>query len=161
MIKIANFTSRQFIAFTIILISLFNVQASYFQSIFIESAAAYSLDLVEPKDARRAWSDFYSDEVLDVLVLENNNNVSKTIFLIRNNTLINVQPILVVGLIGDWAERYASWGDISTDGRPDFLINFLGNVNDERKAMQIFIQNTGGAFGNATPRFTSITEYSV
>ncbi|SDF55425.1 hypothetical protein [Cellulophaga baltica] len=147
MIKIANFSSRQLIAFTILLISLFHAQAIYFQSIFTESAATYSsLHLIETKGGRSAWSDFYSHEVSDVLVLENNNHVSKTFFLIRNNTLINVQAIFAVGLIGDWAERQAFSGAISTDGRT---------------AMQIFIQNTWGAFGNVARRCTSIIEYSV
>ncbi|QWX84435.1 VCBS repeat-containing protein [Cellulophaga sp. HaHaR_3_176] len=129
------------------------------QTTFTENAASYGLDLGEPKDGGHSWSDFDGDGDLDVLVLENNNNASVKSFLMRNNgnnTFTNVQPILVPGMLGDWAERQAAWGDINNDGRPDFMINSSGN-NNARKAIQIFIQNTDGTFGDGAGGTAPIT----
>ncbi|WP_405395864.1 FG-GAP-like repeat-containing protein [Maribacter sp. Asnod2-G09] len=129
------------------------------QTTFTESAASYGLDLGQPKDGGHAWSDFDNDGDLDVLVLENNNSQNVKSFLMRNNgnnTFTNVQPILVPGMLGDWAERQAVWGDINNDSRPDFIINSSGN-NNARKAIQIFIQNTDGTFGNGIGGSAPIT----
>ncbi|WP_405413597.1 FG-GAP-like repeat-containing protein [Maribacter sp. Asnod1-A12] len=129
------------------------------QTTFTESAASYGLDLGQPKDGGHAWSDFDNDGDLDVLVLENNNSSGVKSFLMRNNgnnTFTNVQATLVPGMLGDWAERQAAWGDINNDGRPDFLINSSGN-NNARKAIQIFIQNTDGTFGDGIGGSAPIT----
>ncbi|WP_324025737.1 FG-GAP-like repeat-containing protein [Maribacter sp. BPC-D8] len=140
----------------IVLLSSLKIQA---QTTFTESAASFGLDLGQPKDGGHAWSDFDNDGDLDVLVLENNNNSGVKSFLMRNNgnnTFTNVQPTLVPGLLGDWAERQAAWGDINNDGRPDFLINSSGN-NNARKAIQIFIQNANGTFGDGIGGSAPIT----
>ncbi|WP_051941861.1 FG-GAP-like repeat-containing protein [Maribacter forsetii] len=129
------------------------------QTTFTESAASYGLDLGQRKDGGHAWSDFDNDGDLDVLVLENNNSSGVKSFLMRNNgnnTFTNVQSTLVPGMLGDWAERQAVWGDINNDGRPDFLINSSGN-NNARKAIQIFIQNTNGIFGDGIGGSAPIT----
>ncbi len=123
---------------------------SFAQTTFTESAASYGLDLGQRKDGGHAWADYDKDGDLDVLVLENNNSANVKSFLMRNNgnnTFTNVQPSLVPGMLGDWAERQAAWGDINNDGRPDFMINSSGN-STARVAMQIFIQNTNGTFGD-------------
>ncbi len=119
------------------------------QTTFTESAAVYGLDLGQGKDGGHAWSDFDNDGDLDVLVLENNNNGSVKSFLMQNNSGVftNVQATLAPGMLGDRAERQAAWGDVNSDGRPDFMINSYG-TSSTRIAIQIFIQNTDGTFGN-------------
>lgn len=129
------------------------------QTSFTESAAAFGLDLGQKKDGGHAWSDFDNDGDLDVLVLENNNNANVKSFLMRNNgnnTFTNVQSILAPGMLGDYAERQAVWGDANNDGRPDFMINSSGNSN-ARQAIQIFIQNTDGTFGDGIGGYNPIT----
>ncbi|WP_276165815.1 FG-GAP-like repeat-containing protein [Zobellia alginiliquefaciens] len=132
---------------------------SFAQTTFTESAASYGLNLGQPKDGGHAWSDFDGDGDLDVLVLEDNDNSNIKSFLMRNNgnnTFTNVQSTLVPGMLGDHAERQAAWGDINNDGRPDFMINSSGNSN-ARHAIQIFIQNTNGTFGNGAGGTAPIT----
>lgn len=134
----------------VLILALFLNIALQAQTTFTESAASYGLDLGQPKDGGHAWSDFDNDGDLDVLVLENNNSQNVKSFLMRNNgnnTFTNVQPTLVPGMLGDWAERQAVWGDVNNDSRPDFMINSSGNSN-ARHAIQIFIQNSDGTFGN-------------
>ncbi|WP_170861987.1 FG-GAP-like repeat-containing protein [Maribacter aquivivus] len=143
----------------LIIIAVLSSSKIQAQTTFTESAASFGLDLGQPKDGGHAWSDFDNDGDLDVLVLENNNNSGVKSFLMRNNgnnTFTNVQPTLVPGLLGDWAERQAAWGDINNDGRPDFLINSSGN-NNARKAIQIFIQNANGTFGDGIGGSAPIT----
>lgn len=121
------------------------------QTTFTESAASFGLDLGQNKDGGHAWADFDNDGDLDVLVLENNNNSSVKSYLMRQGpigTFTNVQATLAPGMLGDRAERQAAWGDINNDGRPDFLINSSGNGGGTRVAIQIFIQNTNGTFGD-------------
>ncbi|WP_430424517.1 FG-GAP-like repeat-containing protein [Maribacter litoralis] len=129
------------------------------QTTFTESAASFGLDLGQRKDGGHAWSDFDNDGDLDVLVLENNNSSGVKSFLMRNNgnnTFTNVQSTLAPGMLGDYAERQAVWGDANNDGRPDFMINSSGN-NNARQAIQIFIQNTNGTFGDGIGGYTPIT----
>lgn len=126
------------------------------QTTFTESAAAYGLNLNGNKDGGHAWSDFDSDGDLDVLVLENSNARS---FLMQNDglgTFTNVQASLVPGMLGAPAERQAAWGDLNNDGRPDFLIGSHGN-NSSNPALQIFIQNPDGTFGDGAGGTTPIT----
>ncbi|RKR07063.1 VCBS repeat protein [Maribacter vaceletii] len=132
---------------------------TYSQTTFTESAAAYGLNLGQNKDGGHAWSDFNGDGLLDVLVLENNNSASVKSFLMRQGpagTFTNVQASLAPGMLGDYAERQAAWGDINGDGRPDFMINSSGN-STARQAIQIFIQNTDGTFGDGAGGYTPIT----
>ncbi|WP_289061948.1 FG-GAP-like repeat-containing protein [uncultured Zobellia sp.] len=132
---------------------------SFAQTTFTESAASYGLDLGQRKDGGHAWADYDKDGDLDVLVLENNNNANVKSFLMRNNgnnTFTNVQATLAPGMLGDYAERQAAWGDLNNDGRPDFMINSSGN-STARVAMQIFIQNTNGTFGDGAGGFAPIT----
>ncbi|WP_343488484.1 FG-GAP-like repeat-containing protein [Allomuricauda sp. d1] len=122
------------------------------QTTFTESAAAYGLNLGQNKDGGHAWADFDNDGDLDVLVLENNNNGSVKSFLMEQDpvgTFTNVQSTLAPGMLGDRAERQAAWGDLNNDGRPDFMINSSGTTSS-RVAIQIFIQNTDGTFGDGT-----------
>jgi len=128
------------------------------QTTFTESAASYNLDLNQNKDGGHAWSDFDNDGDLDVLVLENNNNAGVKSFLMQNNggVFTNVRATLVPGMLGDRAERQAAWGDLNSDGRPDFMINSAGNSNT-RIGIQIFIQNTNGTFGDGAGGFAPIT----
>lgn len=119
------------------------------QTTFTENAAAYGLNLGQRKDGGHAWADFDGDGLLDVLVLENNNGNSIKSFLMRQSpagTFTNVQATLAPGMLGDFAERQAVWGDLNNDGRPDFMINSSGN--GPRVALQIFIQNPDGTFGD-------------
>ncbi|MEP2279004.1 FG-GAP-like repeat-containing protein, partial [Maribacter sp.] len=143
----------------LLICSLLSSIALQAQTTFTESAASYGLDLGQPKDGGHAWSDFNGDGLIDVLVLENNNAAGVKSFLMQQGpagTFTNVQPTLVPGMLGDWAERQAVWGDLNGDGRPDFLINSSGN-NNARKAIQIFIQNTDGTFGDGAGGFAPIT----
>ncbi|MEL6918001.1 MAG: VCBS repeat-containing protein [Bacteroidota bacterium] len=120
------------------------------QTTFTENATSYGLNLNQGKDGGHAWSDFDGDGLLDVLVLENNNNGGVKSFLMRQSpagTFTNVQPTLVPGMLGDRAERQATWGDLNGDGRPDFMINSSGTTSS-RVAIQIYIQNTDGTFGD-------------
>ncbi len=119
------------------------------QTTFTESAAAYGLNLTGNKDGGHAWSDFDLDGDLDVLVLENQNSPQVKSFLMQNNggVFTNVQATLAPGMLGDRAERQAAWGDLNGDGRPDFLINSYG-TNSSSVAIQIFIQNADGTFGD-------------
>lgn len=130
----------------------------YAQTTFTENASGYGLNLTQNKDGGHAWSDFDSDGDLDVLVLENNNSGAVKSFLMQNNSGIftNVQATLAPGMLGDRAERQAVWGDLNSDGRPDFLINSYGN-SSARVAIQIFIQNTNGTFGNGIGGTAPIT----
>jgi len=128
------------------------------QTTFTESAAAYGLNISGNKDGGHAWSDFDGDGDLDVLVLENNNSSSVKSFLMQNNSGVftNVQATLAPGMLGDRAERQAAWGDLNSDGRPDFLIGSHGN-SSSRVAIQIFIQNTNGTFGDGIGGTAPIT----
>lgn len=125
---------------------------------FTESSAAYGLDLTGNKDGGHAWSDFDDDGDIDVLVLENRNGGVKS-FLMRNNgnnTFTDVRATLVPGMPNDRAERQAAWGDVNSDGRPDFMITSSGTTSAV-VAMQIYIQNTNGTFGNGIGGTAPIT----
>lgn len=132
------------------------------QTTFTESAAAYGLNISGNKDGGHAWADYDGDGDLDVLVLVN--STTQRNYLMRNNriglgtaTFTNVQPTLVPGMIaGVPAERSAVWGDINNDGRPDFIMNSHGN-NSSVVALQIFIQNPSGTFGDGIGGTTPIT----
>ncbi len=123
------------------------LEESWSQTTFTESAATYGLDLNQNKDGGHAWADFDNDGDLDVLVLESNGSAKS--FLMQNNAGIftNVQATLAPGMLSDRAERQASWGDLNNDGRPDFMINSSGTTSSV-VAIQIFIQNTDGTFGD-------------
>ena len=139
---------KYLILFAFVLFALATPKAKA-QTTFTENAAAYGLHLGQKKDGGHAWSDFDGDGLMDVLVLENNNNGNVKSFLMRQSpagTFTNVQPSLAPGMLGDYAERQAVWGDLNNDGRPDFMINSSGN--GPRVALQIFIQNSNGTFGN-------------
>lgn len=125
------------------------------QTTFTESAAAYGLNISGNKDGGHAWSDFDADGDLDVLVLENTNSKS---YLMRNNAgaYTNVQTTLAPGMLSSAAERQAVWGDLNNDGRPDFMIGTHGNTNNN-PALQIFIQNSDGTFGDGVGGYAPIT----
>ena len=118
------------------------------QTTFTESSASYGLNLAGSKDGGHAWSDFDDDGDIDVLVLRNSN--SQRNYLMRNNgngTFTNVQTTLASGMLNTRAERQAAWGDLNGDGLPDFMMTSHGN-NSSSVAIQIFIQNANGTFGN-------------
>jgi len=127
------------------------------QTTFIESGAAYGLNLTGNKDGGHAWADYDNDGDLDVLVTRN--STSQRNYLMRNNgdgTFTNVQTTLVPGMLNlIKAERQAAWGDFNNDGRPDFIMNTDGRVVDT--AIQIFIQNPDGTFGNGIGGTAPIT----
>lgn len=131
---------------------------SWTQTTFTESAATYGLNLGFNKDGGHAWSDFDNDGDLDVLVLENNNGNGNKSFLMQNNAGVftNVQSTLAPGMLGAPAERQAVWGDLNNDGRPDFMIGSHGN-NSSNPALQIFIQNVSGTFGDGAGGTAPIT----
>lgn len=127
------------------------------QTTFTESAATYGLNLNRNKDGGHAWADFDQDGDIDVLVLENHSSAKS--FLMQNNgvgTFTNVQGTLVPGMLSDHAERQAAWGDLNNDGRPDFMIVSHGN-NSSVVAIQIFLQNAIGTFGDGTGGTAPIT----
>jgi len=127
------------------------------QTTFTEDASSYGLDLGFNKDGGHAWADYDNDGDLDVLVLNNNNGQRNS--LMRNNgngTFTNVQGTLVSGMLSDLAERQAAWGDVNNDGRPDFLMTSHGTGNNS-SAMQIYIQNNDGTFGDGIGGSTPIT----
>jgi len=132
------------------------------QTTFSESAVAYNLNIGGSKDGGHAWADYDGDGDLDVLVLVN--STSQRNYLMRNNRIgagtndfTNVQVTLAPGMVaGDPAERSAAWGDINNDGRPDFMMNSHGN-NSGVVAIQIFIQNPTGTFGDGIGGTTPIT----
>ena len=129
------------------------------QTTFTESAASFGLNLGKKKDGGHAWADFDGDGLIDVLVLENNSGNGVKSFLMRQSpagTFTNVQSTLAPGMLGDGAERQAVWGDLNNDGRPDFMINSHGS-SGSGVAIQIFIQNTDGTFGNGTGGSSPIT----
>jgi hypothetical protein len=120
------------------------------QTTFTESAASYNLNISGNKDGGHAWADYDNDGDIDVLVLENQNGNTKS-YLMRNNgnnTFTDVRASLVPGMGNDPAERQAAWGDLNGDGRPDFMINSSGRAGGTRVAIQIFIQNPNGTFGD-------------
>jgi len=140
----------------VFLLSLCYFQAGLGQTTFTENAAAYGLNLNQNKDGGHAWSDFDKDGDLDVLVLENSGSRS---FLMQNNglgTFTNVQATLVPGMLSSPAERQAVWGDLNNDGLPDFMIGSHGN-NNSNPALQIFIQNSDGTFGDGAGGTAPIT----
>jgi len=124
---------------------------AYAQTTFTESAASYNLDISGNKDGGHAWADYDNDGDLDVLVLENQNGSTRS-YLMRNNgnnTFTDVRASLVTGMGNDVAERQAAWGDLNNDGRPDFMITSHGNGGgSNRAALQIYLQNANGTFGN-------------
>ncbi|WP_273567702.1 FG-GAP-like repeat-containing protein [Maribacter halichondriae] len=130
---------------------------SYAQTTFTESAAAYGLNLNRNKDGGHAWADFDQDGDLDVLVLENQNGSVKS-FLMQNTAgfFTNVQATLAPGMLSAPAERQAAWGDLNNDGRPDFMIGSHGN-SSTNPALQIFLQNPSGTFGNGVGGTAPIT----
>ncbi len=121
------------------------------QTTFTESAGSYNLDIGGNKDGGHAWADYDNDGDIDVLVLENQNGSTRS-YLMRNNgnnTFTNVRASLVSGMGNDVAERQAAWGDLNNDGRPDFMITSHGNGGGStRAALQIYLQNANGTFGN-------------
>ena len=134
----------------------FCFKCGFAQTTFTESASTYGLDLNRNKDGGHAWSDFDNDGDLDVLVLESNGGAKS--FLMQNNAgfFTNVQATLAPGMLSDNAERQAAWGDLNNDGRPDFLINSSG-TNSSVVAIQIFIQNSDGTFGDGIGGTSPIT----
>lgn len=121
------------------------------QTTFTESAATYGLNISGDKDGGHAWADYDNDGDLDVLVLENQNGSTRS-YLMRNNgnnTFTDVRATLVPGMGNDIAERQAAWGDLNNDGRPDFMIASHGNGGgSNRAALQIYLQNASGTFGD-------------
>lgn len=136
----------------VILISLTSIA----QTTFTENAASFGLNIPNPKDGGHAWSDYDNDGDQDVLI--NFNSTSIRNYLMRNNgdgTFTNVQPTLVPGMLNLLAERQAAWGDVNNDGRPDFLMNSHGTSSIV--AIQIFVQNTDGTFGDGLGGTAPIT----
>ncbi|MFK7813150.1 MAG: FG-GAP-like repeat-containing protein [Maribacter sp.] len=127
------------------------------QTTFTESAASYGLNIGGNKDGGHAWSDFDDDGDLDVLILENVNGSTRS-YLMQNNSgsFTNVRGSLVPGMTNAAAERQAAWGDLNGDGRPDFMITSHGN-NPGTVAIQIYIQNVSGTFGDGIGGTTPIT----
>ena len=138
-----------FFSFLVILCALsFSVASA--QTTFTESATTYNLDIGGNKDGGHAWSDYDNDGDLDVLVLENQTGNTRS-YLMRNNgnnTFTDVRATLVPGMGNDIAERQAAWGDLNNDGKPDFIIGSHGNRNNNPAALQIYLQNTDGTFGD-------------
>ena len=132
------------------------------QTTFTESSVSYNLNIPGAKDGGHAWADYDNDGDLDVLVLVN--STTQRNYLMRNNRIgagtndfTNVQPALAPGMVvGVPAERSAAWGDLNNDGRPDFIMNSHGN-NPSVVALQIFIQNPSGTFGDGIGGTTPIT----
>ena len=125
------------------------------QTTFTESAAIYGVNLNQNKDEGHALSDFDNDGDLDVLVLENNGAKS---FLMQNTggVFTNVQTTLAPGMLSDPAERQAAWSDLNNDGLPNFIISSHGN-NSSVLAIQIFLQNASGTFGDGIGGTAPIT----
>ena len=131
---------------------------AFSQTTFTETAATYGLDISGPKDGGHAWADYDSDGDQDILI--NINSISARNYLMRNNgnsTFTNVQTTLAPGMVvGALAERQAAWADLNNDGRPDFMMNSAG-FPTQSVALQIFIQNTNGTFGDGIGGLTPIT----
>jgi hypothetical protein len=132
----------------------------YSQTTFTESSVAYGLNVTGTKDGGHAWSDYDNDGDIDVLVLENQNGSTRS-YLMRNNgnnTFTDVRATLVPGMGNDIAERQAVWGDLNNDGRPDFMITSHGNGGgSNRAALQIYLQNAIGTFGDGLGGNSPIT----
>ncbi|MFS4494101.1 FG-GAP-like repeat-containing protein [Maribacter sp. 2308TA10-17] len=129
------------------------------QTTFTESGASYNLDITGNKDGGHAWSDYDNDGDVDVLILENSGGSNKS-FLMRNNgnnTFTDVRATLVPGMLNDPAERQAAWGDLNSDGRPDFMIGAHGNSSSNPAALQIYLQNVSGTFGDGAGGTAPIT----
>ncbi|MBQ4916316.1 VCBS repeat-containing protein [Maribacter sp. MMG018] len=144
---------------SLLVMIMFGTVLSSAQTTFTESAASFGLNLGKKKDGGHAWADFDGDGLLDVLVLENNSGNGVKSFLMRQSpagTFTNVQSTLAPGMLGDGAERQAVWGDLNNDGRPDFMINSHGSYGSG-VAIQIFIQNANGTFGNGVGGTSPIT----
>ncbi|MBD0779764.1 VCBS repeat-containing protein [Maribacter sp. ANRC-HE7] len=135
------------------------ITGAFAQTTFTESASSFGLNLGKKKDGGHAWADFDGDGLIDVLVLENNNGNGVKSFLMRQSpagTFTNVQSTLAPGMLGDAAERQAVWGDLNNDGRPDFMINSHGSYGSGG-AIQIFVQNADGTFGDGAGGTSPIT----
>lgn len=129
------------------------------QTTFTENATAYGLGITGSKDGGHAWADYDNDGDADVLVLENQGGSNRS-YLMRNNgnnTFTDVRASLVPGMPNDNAERQAAWGDLNGDGRPDFMIGSHGNSNSNPIALQIYLQNTTGTFGDGIGGTAPIT----
>ena len=131
------------------------------QTTYTESAVTYGLDIPGAKDGGHAWADYDRDGDVDVLI---NVSGSTKSYLMRNNgnnTFTNVQAALIPGMLDDPAERQAAWGDVNNDGRPDFMINSHGvpppSATVVDAAIQIYIQNTDGTFGDGAGGTAPIT----
>ncbi|MBD1263203.1 VCBS repeat-containing protein [Maribacter polysiphoniae] len=138
----------------------FGFQNIFSQTTFTETAASFNLDIGGNKDGGHAWADYDNDGDLDVLVLENVNGSTRS-YLMRNNgnnTFTDVRAALITGMGNDVAERQAAWGDLNNDGRPDFMITSSGTSGGGGKAaLQIYLQNTSGTFGDGAGGNTPIT----
>ena len=158
MLKSTLYNSRKNIYLLTCILSICFIKNTNAQTTFIESAASYGLNLGGNKDGGHAWSDFDGDGDIDVLVLQNSTSLRN--YLMRNNgdgTFTNVQTTLAPGMIaGDRAERQAAWGDLNGDGKPDFMMTSSG-TNTSVVAIQIFIQNANGTFGDGAGGTTPIT----
>ncbi len=132
---------------------------TFSQTTYTENASAYGLDIPHNKDGGHAWADYDDDGDPDILV----NLRSTTIrnYLMRNNgdgTFTNVQATLAPGMVaGALAERQAAWGDLNNDGRNDFIMNTAGVSAPEAVALQIFLQNVDGSFGDGIGGTVPIT----
>ncbi|PIB23590.1 FG-GAP-like repeat-containing protein [Maribacter sp. 4G9] len=152
---------KEFVLTIFLFALLFTIPLSVIsQTTFTESVVSYNLNIGFSKDGGHAWADFDLDGDQDVLVLINHN--SQKARLMRNNgnaTFTNVQTSLAPGILNERAERQAAWGDLNNDGRPDFMITSHGNSggNPSPPAIQIFLQNASGTFGDGIGGTAPIT----
>ncbi len=151
-------TMNNFKPTLVLLLAILFSLTTFAQTTYTESATSYGLNISNPKDGGHAWSDFDDDGDQDVLI--NFNSTSIRNYLMQNNgdgTFTNVQPTLAPGMvIGALAERQAAWGDVNNDGKPDFMMNSAGYPT-QGVAIQIFIQNSDGTFGDGIGGTAPIT----
>lgn len=141
----------------VVVMLLLTATYTYAQTTFSLAPGSTGLNIGGSKDGGHAWADYDNDGDLDVLVLVSGSSTRN--YLMRNNgngTFTNVQPSLVPGMLNQPAERQAAWGDINNDGRPDFMMNTYGRTGSIH-AIQIFIQNASGTFGDGTGGTAPIT----
>ncbi|NNE55327.1 MAG: hypothetical protein HKN32_04860, partial [Flavobacteriales bacterium] len=115
---------------------------AFSQTTFTESAAAYGIDLDGNKEGGHAWADYDLDGDLDLLVNTDHGVYCSRLFRNDGGSFFDVTSVLAPNLLNDNLERSAAWGDLNSDGFPDFIRNTSGEI-------QVYLQDPNtGLFGD-------------